>query len=283
MSRSNWSRGEVEAIVDDYLSMLTSQLNHMSYNKTAHRKTLISLLAGRSPQAIEYKHANISAVLVDASFPSINGYKPRFNYQALLRDVVHERIVASSPLRDLAARDVELPVIAVPEVDDILSILVKRAPSKMKARAVRESASRIIKCLPTNYVEREAHNRSLGLAGEKLILEYEDARLTRAGKKSLAAKIEHTSQVRGDHEGFDIMSFELNGAERLIEVKTTNYAGESPFFVTRNELSVSRNHSAHYFVYRLFSFRDDPKLFTLPGAIDASCLLTEATYLARPR
>jgi hypothetical protein len=281
MSRSDWSREEVEATVDDYLSMLASELAATRYNKTAHREALIPRLSGRTSTSIEFKHQNISAVLLNAGFPSINGYKPRFNYQALLETVVLERLQTNSTLLDLAASDADRPMVA-PEVDSILSILQQRASDKsVTANGVNESSATIARKLSTNYLEREAANRSLGLAGEMLILDYERARLIHAGKESLAAKVEHTSQVRGDQEGYDILSFEQNGAERLIEVKTTKYVGETPFFITRNELSVSRNHSDQYHLYRLFTFREAPRLFTIPGAIDTTCNIAAATYLAR--
>lgn len=79
MSGSNWSRAEVEAIVNDYLAMLASELAGTPYNKAAHRRALLAQLEARSPQSVEFKHANISAVLLDAGFPSIIGYKPRSN------------------------------------------------------------------------------------------------------------------------------------------------------------------------------------------------------------
>lgn len=113
--------------------------------------------------------------------------------------------------------------------------------------------------------------------------DYERARLMRSGHEGLAAKIEHTSLVRGDHEGYDILSFEENGSERLIEVKTTKYGKETPFFVTRNEVSVSETNASQYYLYRMFSFREAPRLYTLPGSITTSCRLSAATYFALPR
>lgn len=273
----------MEAIVDDYLSMLASELAGTPYKKASHREALLPRLSARSPQSVEFKHANISAVLLNAGFPSINGYKPRFNYQSLLEQVVLERLQTKTPLLELAASDADRPMV-IPEVEDILSILQKRAPDKVvPAKKIKEAPTRLIRKLPTNYLEREALNRSLGLAGELFILNYERARLIQAGKESLAAKIEHTSQVRGDHEGFDILSFERDGAERLIEVKTTKYASETPFFVTRNEVQVSKNHADQYHLYRLYTFREAPRLFTLKGAVDMSCNLMAATYFARPK
>ena len=53
-----------------------------------------------------------------------------------------------------------------------------------------------------------------------------------ADQEKLAAKTKHTSVVRGDHAGYDILSFESHGAERLIEVKTT-WSGLTPRSVMR--------------------------------------------------
>lgn len=84
MANSNWTRREVEAIADDYLSMLASELAGTPYNKAAHRRALKQKLNGRSDQSIEFKHANISAALLEAGYPYIAGYKPRSNYQQLM-------------------------------------------------------------------------------------------------------------------------------------------------------------------------------------------------------
>ena len=281
MGHSDWSRWEVEVIVGDYLSMLASELAGTPYNKTAHRRALMPLLASRTDQSVEFKHANISAALIDAGFPYIKGYKPRSNYQALVAEVVAERLQKSSHLLEIAAADADMPI-AIPEVEDILAILTK-GPRPGQDRIGTGEPARFAPRLTTNYIEREARNRSLGSAGELLVLNYERARLIHLGRESLADKIEHTSKVRGDHEGFDILSFEENTAERLIEVKTTKYGCETPFFVTRNEVATSERHAARYRIYRLFAFREAPRLYTLSGAIDASCRLSAATFLALPK
>lgn len=278
MTGGDWSRAEVEATVDDYLSMLASELAGMPYNKTSHRRALKARLSDRSDQAIEFKHANISAALLNAGFPYINGYKPRSNYQALLSEVLAERMGEAKSLQELAAVDADRPMV-VPEVDDILAILTQKPDRAPEPPRVAE-APRVR--LATNYVEREARNRSLGSAGELFILNFERARLIAAGQGSLAGRVEHTAKVRGDHEGYDILSFEASGAERLIEVKTTKYGADTPFFVTRNEVAVSERNAATYQVYRLFAFRQAPKLFTLPGAISRTCLLSASTFLAQP-
>lgn len=281
MSNADWSRAEVEAIVTDYLSMLASELAGTPYNKTAHRQMLKPLLQGRSDASIEFKHANISAALLDAGFPYINGYKPLANYQSLLAEVLADRLDKTSDLFTLAATDADRPIV-VPEVEDILAVLTDRPKSRPEVLKVSEPVVPIIR-LPTNYIEREARNRSLGNAGELFVLNFERARLIHAGKENLAARIEHTAKVRGDHAGYDILSFEATGAERLIEVKTTKYGADTPFFVTRNEKATSERHASQYQLYRLFAFREAPRLYTLPGAIDMSCNLSAATFLASPK
>jgi hypothetical protein len=49
------------------------------------------------------------------------------------------------------------------------------------------------------------------------------------------------SGEEGDGAGFDIASFDRDGSERLIEVKTTNGWGAHPFHISSNELAVADN------------------------------------------
>lgn len=277
----DWSRLEVEATVADYLAMLGAELAGVPYSKAAHRRDLIKILDGRSEPSIEFKHANISAVLLDLGFPYISGYKPRSNYQQLLYDVVADRLVANPELLNVAAADADLPIV-VPEVDDILAVLTTPPTTDERDRTANQSRPRTTS-FATNYLEREARNRSLGAAGESFVLNYERARLIARGKEQLAAKIEHTSRVRGDGDGFDILSFEDSGQERLIEVKTTKYGRETPFFVSRNEVSVSESRAHEYHLYRLFRFRVAPQLFTLSGALEQTCRLSASSFLAAVR
>lgn len=275
---ADWSREEVEATVSDYLEMLAADLSGVPYNKASHRRRLLERLNNRSEASIEFKHANISAVLIDLGFPYIAGYKPRSNYQSLLFDVVAERLAASSRLLEVAAADAEQPIV-VPEVDDILSVLTSPPQVTSRDRTMSEPSGRRVP-FAVDYLEREARNRSLGAAGEEFVITYERARLIRSGRDRLAGRIEHVSRLRGDGEGFDILSFEESGQERLIEVKTTKYGQETPFFLSRNELAVSESRLDRYHLYRLFRFKVAPQLFILDGAISKTCALQAASYIA---
>jgi hypothetical protein len=131
-----------------------------------------------------------------------------------------------------------------------------------------------------DYDVIEARNRSLGLAGELAVLEVEDRRLRDAGKRTLAARIEHVAKTQGDGLGYDISSFELDGRERLIEVKTTRRAQLTPFHVSGNEVRVSRDLADRYHLYRLFRFEREPKYFVLSGPIDRACRLEPTAFRA---
>ena len=99
----------------------------------------------------------------------------------------------------------------------------------------------------------------------------------------MAERIEHVARTKGDYLGYDILSFEVNGQERLIEVKTTAFGAMTPFFASRNEVEFSESRDAEYQLYRLFNFRRQPKLFALGGAVSRSCRLEPIQYSATPR
>jgi len=132
----------------------------------------------------------------------------------------------------------------------------------------------------TNYLELEAANKSLGDAGERFALKFERARLLAAGKESLADQIEHVAETQGDGAGFDIRSFEADGSDRFIEVKTTKYGRYSPFFISANELRFSEKYARSYHLHRIFQFRDAPRLFSLAGSVEKNLILSPTEYRA---
>lgn len=67
---------------------------------------------------------------------------------------------------------------------------------------------------------------------------------------------------------FDVPSYDFDGAPRLIKVKTTALVEEPPFFINRNELAFSREHKDAFHLYRLFEFRQAPKMFDLPRSVE---------------
>jgi hypothetical protein len=239
--RRPWLREEVEATVADYFDMLLMELRGKSYNKKEHNRNLQHLLSSRTPGAIERKHQNISAVLLyENDLPYIDGYKPLPNVQGLLREIVQDRMARSPESFTLAeAASVAPPPPQAPSMDDILRAW--KDPPVPKPRPDRVGVPpRPSYTYRKNYLLMEAQNSALGRAGEEFVLNFERARLIHEGCARLADRIEQISVTRGDGAGFDVLSFSAPGRERLIEVKTTSYGDHTPFFVSRNELEVSR-------------------------------------------
>ena len=276
----SWSREEVEAAVADYFAMLAMDLRAQPYNKAEHNRLLQRALPTRTRGSIERKHQNISAVLIEAGYPYIDGYKPLGNYQELLRTVVEERLAGASSLNATVAAAVEQPAADV-RLDDLLAIQVD-PPRRDEDRKVREDSGTSPPRVRRNYLEIEARNQSLGKASEELVVRFERERLRRFGQPRLAANIRHVSQIEGDHLGYDILSFEPDGRERLIEVKTTRFGALTPFFASRHEVEVSRQRQEQYQLYRVFRFSADAKLFALPGSLQKSCVLQPFTFSALP-
>ena len=273
-----WTEYEVEAVVAAYFQMLRMQEMGQKPNKAEHNRRLQQLLPARSRQSIEYKHCNISAVLNLYGAPTLAGYKAYPNFQHLLVDIVGRALAQDRRLDAALLRSVETPA-ETPLIDDFSAFVVDAPQPK---QCVSEERRAWVRSQPVkrDYLEREARNRSLGLAGELLVMEYETRRLHQLGAKHLVDRVEHISQTRGDGTGYDILSFDGDGRERFIEVKTTAYMPETPFFVTPNEVDFSSEQATHFHLYRLFGFRNQPGMFSLPGPIAANFSLDPVSYRA---
>lgn len=271
---------EVDAAIGSYFAMLEKELRGERYSKTEFRRALLPLLSNREESAIERKHQNISAVLIELHAPYIAGYKPLGNYQMLLFERVSERLDAATTLRQQMTASAEKRP-RVPAVDDILSSLVDvpRASGATRLYEVRDRATTRIRRV--DYLAIEARNRQTGDAGEEFVRRYETARLIAARREQLASKVERVSVTRGDGEGFDILSYEEDGRERLIEVKATKYGAETPFFVTPNERDTSEIFRDRYYLYRVFEIERQPRFFYVPGQLDEAFSLSPSEFVAR--
>jgi len=277
MERVDWSRQEVELIVADYLRMLTLELTHQAYSKAEHRRGLQQQLNNRSDKSVEFKHCNISAVMHKLGVPSIKGYHPLPNYQALLAEVVAQQ-VKNHPLLDAAAQS----AVDVPAVTPLQASFdgVENKPPRVQERLADYQFTPSFRAVKRDYLEREAANRSLGVAGEEFVVQFERWRLRSASKPALAERVEHVSVSKGDGLGYDVLSFEESGKERLIEVKTTSFGKETPFFVSRGEVALSESAHDQFYLYRLYDFRAAPRFFSLAGPLKQHCVLDAVTFKA---
>ncbi|HYN10600.1 MAG TPA: DUF3883 domain-containing protein [Vicinamibacterales bacterium] len=284
---SAWTRDEVELIAADYFAMLQAELSGQPVNK-AERNRRLQQQIRRSKGSIEFKHANISAVLLHlGDLPYIDGYKPRSNYQQLLEQVVLERLAIEPGFFD---RLTTSPVVRPeqPAATDFSQVerLIELPPEPIGEAGVhiaeRTAAAGTRVARKTDFVRLDAENRKLGRMGEEWTLEFEARRLTDVERRpELAKRLVWVSDAEGDGAGYDIRSFNRDGSRRLIEVKTTGLAKYHPFYVSPNEVTVSEREAPKYHLYRLFRFGTGPRLYMLQGALSSVCRLEPSQYSAR--
>ena len=249
--------------------MLADELSGIAINKTFHRINLKTLLHNRSDASIEFKHQNISAVLIKLGLPYIKGYKPKWNYQQILQEKIIKYLsIQKGSLEPYFLQFAESQNITSPNVN--FNSFVDIPPEK-QSLFLEPEIKYEHKPIKINYLEREQRNSSLGAKGEGLIIEYERWRLIALGKNSLANKIEWVAQ-NDDGAGYDILSKNENGSDRYIEVKTTKLSKETPIFFTKNEYEFSQTKKEAFYLYRLFNFNQIPKMFTVHGSFDDFCI-----------
>jgi hypothetical protein len=267
-----WSDVEVRETVESYFLMLTGELQGRAYNKTEFRNGLLTRIK-RTIGAVEYKYQNISAALIAKGLPYIEGYKPASNYQRALDDAVDNYLEAHPEFLQLVTREVEDIAVDRP-MAHFTNVLVdppEQVDKKDKAERKRSYQAR-------KYDFSKRDNEKLGKLGEEFVVGYERQRFLDAGRPDLADKVERISETRGDGAGYDVLSFEEDGTDRFIEVKTTNSGKECPFYISANELDFSQDFSEKYYLYRVFNFKKSPKLFMLRGSLKERFEITPAVF-----
>lgn len=134
-------------------------------------------------------------------------------------------------------------------------------PRKAKAADVMSYEAGESPKAPLTPEEFEAIRRrgeENGELGEAEALEYERRRLKSAKRTDLAAKVKWVSKddVR---LGYDIRSYETDGSDRFVEVKSTQGTGKS-FHISRNEVRAAEKHGKNYVILRLTKVRDRPAI-----------------------
>ena len=164
-----WSDDENNAIVKDYFVMLEHEQWGRAFNKSQHRRVLKKTVE-RSHEAIEFKHCNISAILEILGLPSIDGYKPRGNFQEALFEVVKANLDERPDFYNLLSGQSETLHDGAAEYSAGEAIIVDEAPPQHggQEQGISEHIERIVRRFE-HPAERDARNRSLGKAGELLV------------------------------------------------------------------------------------------------------------------
>ena len=280
----NWTEGENDAIVRDYFVMLELEQMGQPFIKAEHSRALMEI-TGRSHGSIEFKHCNISAVMEALGLPRIEGYRPRGNFQRALFEAVEAYVNEKPDLYRLLTGEVGTLRESSAEYRAGETIFVDEAPPQRggQKQGISEEIERIIRKFE-NPAERDARNRNLGKAGESLVYEHERHRLQSLGRKDLSESVRWVARDDGDGYGFDILSFSGKGdnaaQELWLEVKTTNGSATTPFYITRNELQVSKEHPDAFRLFRLYDFRKQVRAYRLAPPLEGHVSLTPTIYRA---
>lgn len=265
-----WQSDELDAIVADYFAMLSADIAGRPYVKSKHSAALMAQI-GRTHRSVEFKHQNISAVLDELGLPWIPGYMPKRNYQNAIFGAI-DRYLSLHP-------SVLLPTPSPHVVPTSATAVFVDAPHPAAApQRVPEALQRLVRKF--DPVERDHRNRSLGTAGEKFVVELERARLLEMHRVDLAERVRWVAQEDGDGAGYDVLSFNPNGNERLIEVKTTTGAARTPFYLSRNECSVAEERPEDWSIYRVHLFAKNPRVFTISPPLSEALVLRPETWRA---
>ena len=132
------------------------------------------------------------------------------------------------------------------------------------------------------FVQRDAARRRLGKLAQGLAILSEQKRLREAGHPSPEEAVQAVWDEPG--RGYDILSCELDGAPRYIEVKAARQSGQKlAFFLTQNEWIQSRSKLNYYFylVLKVESGRPDVRVIE-SREISVDCI-APLNYLASLR
>jgi hypothetical protein len=270
----DWSEHEDKIIIDDYLSMLTDELDGKKINKAAHRRKIIPLLNDRTENSIQFKHQSISAILMKHGLPFIQGYKPAWNFQHLLEDKVLESIQNN---KNLERHFITFTVNAIFQKHNVNFEEFLSAPPRTqhKSGLVPDYTGTLFKY---NYLQKEQENTKLKQLGEELVFNFEKWRLRKSGKSELANAVSWISNEYINTAGYDIQSKNGNGTNRFIVVKTTKLGKSTPIYFTKNEFNFSREKTKQYFLYRVYNVRLRPRLFVKNGSLEAICHVEPILY-----
>ena len=205
------------------------------------------------------------------------------SYDAIIKDIlVHEE--ESFLDADTAIYEIKK---VLDQYDNLPSglhrTLIEAEPSvKLSKKYERITKSKTTKI---DYINKARKDAEISLLGEELVINYEKERLINLDLNEYAEKIRWISK-ESDSYGYDIESFDVDENGKVypikIEVKTTASKADTEFFVTKNELEVSKEYKKSYFIYRVYDAKGlYPKFYRAAGCISDNFILDPVTYMAR--
>lgn len=136
---------------------------------------------------------------------------------------------------------------SLPELEKSDELKEEEPPEKTKSFT---NITRAYNGKDINWKRKHDESTSLGLAGEELVIKYEKQKLESINRKDLADQV---CKMK-DGAGYDILSFDKEGKEIHIEVKTTVRDKDEPFYISLNEVSFFKENPEGYWLFRVFAY-----------------------------
>ncbi len=111
-----------------------------------------------------------------------------------------------------------------------------------------------------DFIKKAEQDSKTGMLAERLVIEHEKLFLTSNGRKDLAELVKWVAK-EADGYGYDVLSYDLAGKEKYIEVKATLLGKNHPFEITANEVMTSEQLESNYWIYRIYYMNSDQPMF----------------------
>ena len=133
-------------------------------------------------------------------------------------------------------------------------------------KIITNNPTRAKKSRKVDYSKQSKKLTRIGDRGEQIVLKAERKILIDNGKPEFAEKVDQISK-RDDSVGYDIVSYDLEGKKKYIEVKSTlRPIGFSNIYISSNELETAEERKENYYFYIVYNVGDKkPKIWKIKG------------------
>lgn len=160
---------------------------------------------------------------------------------------------------------------------EVILIETERPEGSNKPKYKKQS----VNAKKTDFLKKTKRDAAIGIRGEELVVLHEKNHLNELGLTDLANQVKWVAQI-ADGYGYDVLSFDEDGLEKYIEVKTTTIANDKhPFDISANEVKTSDTFKDQYWIYRIYNVEEnEPKFYKTNGSISEQFDLVPSSYKA---
>ena len=155
-----------------------------------------------------------------------------------------------------------LDILDAPITESAEEIELNIADSQTITSKSKSNSNKVRTKEDINYSEQQAISQKIGDRGEELVLRNEIEKIKQWGlPDEILSKVRRVS-LESDDYGFDILSFDKDGNERYLEVKTTKSNGKNfSFILTKNEFEQAKKYGNKYSFVIVFDILNNPHIW----------------------